>query len=72
MPKGKKPMFKINHKNIYLQMARKELSGAELAKRYGVTSSRMNYILASDEVLPLTAGKLARALECDVLDIVEF
>ena len=70
MKRTRNQALKLNHKNIYLQMARKELNGAELAKRYGVTTSRANYLLSSDEVSPLTAGKLARALECDVEYIV--
>lgn len=63
--------MQLNKQKIMLFMAKQELSIAVLAERYGVTKQRMSYILNCSKVRPETAGKLAKALEVDVAEIIE-
>lgn len=44
---------------------------SDLAKAYGVSRVRMSAILSQQEITPVCAGRLARALGCDVTDIIE-
>lgn len=55
---------------IKIQMARQQLSVADLAKAYGVSRARMNTILGQRIVSPATAGRLAAALGVDVTEIL--
>lgn len=43
----------------------------QLAERCGISRNRVNVILNSRTVSPMTAGKLAKALEVDVTEIIE-
>ena len=52
-------------------MAREKLTVTELAKRYGVSRSRMNFILNCREVTTVCAGRMADSLKVDVSDILE-
>lgn len=52
-------------------MARKMMGIGELAREYGCSLNRMHVILNSDRVTTKTVGKLALALKCDVLEIIE-
>ena len=63
--------MKLNNKGVKVAMARKQLSVKELAELYGCSLNRIHVILNSAHVNAKTAGKLAAALGCDVLDIIE-
>lgn len=52
-------------------LARKNWTVAELARKYGASRNRLYIILGSKTILPKTAGKLAKALEVDVTEIIE-
>lgn len=61
----------LDRDKINLEMARKGYNIAKLAKTYGASAQRMRIILNSRKVSPATVGKLAKALECDVTEIIE-
>ena len=61
----------LSKEKIKLVMARNELTVTELAERCKLSRQRINHIFNSKNVAPKTAGKIARALECDVTDIIE-
>nr|WP_296039226.1 helix-turn-helix domain-containing protein [uncultured Enterocloster sp.] len=42
-----------------------------MAEAYGVSRTRMNTILNQREVTPVCAGRIAKALGCDVTEILE-
>ncbi len=63
--------MKLSKEKIDLAMAREKLTVTELAKRYGVSRSRMNFILNCREVTTVCAGRMADALKIDVSDILE-
>ena len=63
--------MKLSREKVDLQRANKCMSIADLAKVYGVSRSRMNIILIQREITPLCAGRIAKALECDVVSILE-
>ena len=43
----------------------------ELAEAYGVSRARMNVILNSQVVTPVCAGRVAKALDVDVTEIID-
>ncbi len=59
-----------DHK-IEIAMAKRQLTKTMLAKKAGISRGRLNILLNSKTVTPISVGKLAKALECDVLDIIE-
>lgn len=61
----------LSRDKINVQMAKNSLSVAKLAERYGVSRSRMNVILNSQNLTPVTMGRLAKALNVDVTEIIE-
>ncbi len=63
--------MKINREKINVAMAKQKKTVAQLAEAYGVSRSRMNIILNSQTVTPVTAGRLADALGIDVTEIIE-
>lgn len=63
--------MKLSREKIDLAMAREKLTVTELAKRYGVSRSRMNFILNCREVTTVCAGRMADALKIDVSNILE-
>ena len=63
--------MKISREKINVQMARKQMTVAALAKTYGVSRARMNVILNQREVSTVSAGRLANALGVDVTEIIE-
>lgn len=58
-------MYKID-----IMMARNKMTVTNLAKRYGVSRTRMNAILKQREVTPICAGRIAEALDTDVTEII--
>lgn len=63
--------MKLDREKVELARARKQMSIPAIAEAYGVSRARMNIILNQREITPICAGRLAKALECDVTDIIE-
>ena len=63
--------MRLSEQKIDVMMARNVYTVTDLAKAYGVSRARMNMILNSREVTAVCAGKLAKALKCDVTEIIE-
>lgn len=63
--------MKLNINNVELARARMGITVEQLAKRYGVSRTRMNVILNQRTVTPLCAGRLANALAVDVTEIID-
>lgn len=63
--------MKICRHKIDLVLAKKAITVSQLASEYGVSRSRMNVILNSQNITPLCAGRLAKALGVDVAELLE-
>lgn len=63
--------MRLSKEKIEICRARKCYTIADLAKAYGVTRTRMNNILNQRESTTIVAGRLAKALEVDIEDIIE-
>ena len=63
--------MKLSRNKIDLLLARKCMSVAELSERYGVTRSRMSCLINKKNVSYISVGKLAKALDVDVTEIIE-
>lgn len=63
--------MKLDRNKVELVRARKQMSVTNIADTYGVSRARMNAILNQRNVTALCAGRLAKALGCDVVDIIE-
>ncbi len=61
----------LSRNKINIAMARKKMSYTAMAEIYGVSRARMNVILNSKKVSPMTIGRLAEVLEVDVTEILE-
>lgn len=64
-------MIALNPEKVQLQRAKTGRTTEYLAKRYGCSVSQFNALLRKNCVRETTAGRLARALGCDVEDIVQ-
>ena len=63
--------MKLNREKVDLAMARNCMTVTDLAETYGVSRARMNVILNSQKITPLCAGRIAKALNCDVTEIID-
>ncbi len=63
--------MQLSKNKINVAIAKEQITITKLAKRYGVSRSRMNLILNSREVTPVCAGRLAKALNVDVTELLE-
>lgn len=63
--------MELSIEKINIAMARRQMNTTQLSEVYGVSRARMNVILNSKKVSPVTVGRLAKALECDVTEIIE-
>lgn len=63
--------MKLSREKLELARARKNMTVTQLAENYGVSRNRMNIILNQREITTNCAGRLAAALGCDVLEIIE-
>lgn len=63
--------MKLARDKIELALARKCMNITQLSKKYGVTRSRMSCLIKQEDVGYVCAGKLARALDVDVTEIIE-
>lgn len=63
--------MKIDRKKIECAMARKKINRAELSKKANVPIGTLCNALSRGNCLPITAGKLAEALNVDVTELLE-
>lgn len=63
--------MKLCRSKIDIELARKQMSVTDLANVYGVSRSRMNIILNSNVATTVCAGRVAKALDVDVVEIIE-
>lgn len=61
----------INNRKFEIMLAERGLSMNELAKKANLSRQRVNVILNSKKITPVVAGKLARALNVSVEEIIE-
>lgn len=64
--------MKINLFKLDIILARKEIPMCKLAKLSGISSSMLTKIKTGKQLArPITIGKIAKALDVDVLEIVD-
>ena len=64
--------MKINLFKLNVILARKEMAITELSKISGIPSSTLTKITTGKQApRPITVGRIAKALDVDVLEIVE-
>lgn len=63
--------MRLNIENVEIARARKGFTIEQLAASYGVSRARMTVILNQQKITTLCAGRLAKALDVDVSDIVD-
>lgn len=62
----------LNKEAFNLALAQAELTKQEVAKKSGVAPSTITKLLnGNQEMQPRTAGKIAKALGCNVTEIIE-
>ena len=62
----------LNKEAFNLALAQAELTKQEVAKKSGVAPSTITKLLnGNQEMHPRTAGKIAKALGCNVTEIIE-
>ena len=61
----------LSKEKIDLARARSCLTDKEIAEKYGATVTATRFLFADKEVNPRTAGRLARALNVDVTEIIK-
>ena len=64
-------MMELDHQKLDLARARSGKNVSELAKACEMSRQRMSNILNSVRVSPVNAGKLAKALDVDVTEIIK-
>lgn len=62
--------MKISREKIDICLARQCMSVSALADKYGVTRSRMSTLLNQEDIGNVCVGKLAKALNVDVTEIM--
>ena len=63
--------MRLSREKINLVLARNQMTVTQLDEKCDISRSRVNVILNSRTVSPVTVGKLAVALEVDVAEIIE-
>jgi DNA-binding Xre family transcriptional regulator len=62
----------VNERKLRIKMAEAEIRTYKaLAKKAGMTAQTLSELVHGDSFSSLTVDRLARALECSVLDILE-
>lgn len=62
--------MKLDRYKVKLAMARCGYDWADVAKKMGCTKQNLQVIMSRGKCNTKTLGKLARALDCDPLDLV--
>lgn len=63
--------MKANRKKLELAMARACMSTGDLVKKSAMPRPTVSNVIGGRDVRPATIGKIARALDVDVADILE-
>ena len=63
--------MRVNKTKLELALARRCLSSADLARMADMPRPTVNNVISGRSVRPVTIGKVARALEVDVVDLLE-
>lgn len=63
--------MKVNRKKLELALARACMSTGDLVKKSAMPRPTVNNVITGRDVRPATIGKIARALDVDVTDILE-
>lgn len=63
--------MKISSKRIDIFLAENSMTKKELAEASGISQQGLCNILSRSSCLPLTAGKIARAMGVDVTELLE-
>ncbi|MDD3185532.1 MAG: XRE family transcriptional regulator [Anaerostipes sp.] len=61
----------MSREKIDLLLAKNLMTVADLANNYGVSRARINVIINQRTITPISAGRLAKALNADVTEIIE-
>ncbi|HIU78177.1 MAG TPA: helix-turn-helix transcriptional regulator [Candidatus Avilachnospira avicola] len=62
--------MRLDTKRLYTAMARACMTAAEVQESSGVPRGTYIKAVAGKNVRPATAGKIAKALHCDVLELL--
>ncbi len=62
--------MKIDRKKLQIAMARACMSRNDMSEKSGVPIGTLCNMTSKGSVAPVTAGKIARALGCDVTEIL--
>lgn len=63
--------MRVNHKKLELAMARACLNSSDLSEVAKMPRPTLNNVIVGRSVRPATLGRIAKALNCDVTDILE-
>ena len=63
--------MKANHERLTIAMARACMDPQDLARAAKMPPQTVNGVLRGRRIRPATIGRVARALGCDVTDILE-
>lgn len=63
--------MRLNKEKALVQLAERCMSVRDLADSYGCTKQRMYRLLKQQTTTVKTIGKLAKALNCDVKEIID-
>lgn len=60
----------LSDSKIAIALARQKLSKTQLAEKAGMSRNRLNVLLNSKKITPVSAGRIAEALNVDVTEIL--
>ena len=63
--------MKINYMRLLTQLARRSMNAADLEKTFGINRTLISKIKKSGELRPATVGRIAKALDVDVTELLE-
>lgn len=63
--------MKIDKKKVEYAMARQELNNMQLSQKAGIPIGTLQNVLRRRNCLPATVGKIAKALNVDVMELLE-
>lgn len=63
--------MKADKNKLQIAMARACMTTADIEKITGMPRPTLNNVIIGRSVTPVTIGKVAKALECDVTDLLE-
>lgn len=64
--------MKVSYKNLWILLAHREMSKAELRKLAGIAPATFTKLRRNQEVALSVLLKIADALDCDVADMMSF